>query len=272
MKWIDRLRAAFKAHDEAAFEALAKTRDGENPFAKESDEDEEKKKKDEDESKTADALSAIASTLSTIDSRLTALETRDAKAKDEDEDEDEEKKKKKDAPTEDEAEEEADEKAKKDSDADGKTEDEDEESEEEKEAKGKGKTGDSAGLRDEAIDVFARAEILSPGLQMPTFDAAATPARTKDALCNLRRKALETAFNAGTYRDAITPFLGKTPDFKKLTCDAMTSAFVGASEIVRRTNNAQNLSSTFDGAKDAAKVASSISNINRRNAEFWARK
>jgi hypothetical protein len=192
-------------------------------------EEEKKKKKDEEESKTSDTLKRYNDTLA-------ALETRDAKrVKDEAEAEEseEEKKKKKD------------------------------------EEDAEGKTSDSAALAEAAQDTFARAEILSPGLHMPTFDAKATPDKTRDALCVLKRKALSTAFD-GRYRDIVTPFLGATPDFKTLTCDAVASAFLGASEIVRRENNAQ-AKVTFDAGKQAAGVANTISSINARNAAFWKR-
>jgi hypothetical protein len=152
---------------------------------------------------------------------------------------------------------------------DKKSKDEDEEDKDEKE---EAKTGDSAALVSEAQDVFARAEILSPGLHMPTVDAKTKGGlkKTSDALCGLRRKALQTAFE-GKHRDAVTPFLGATPEFKTLTCDAIRSAFVGASEIVRLQNNGAQKTGTFDASKNAASISKSVSAINAANREFWKR-
>ena len=239
IKLLDRLRTAFKARDEKEFEeGLTAVTDAE---AEETEEEKkkrlekEKEEKKDDESKT---LVKVLDSLKALDSRLATLETRDKKAADEAEETEEEKKKR--------------------------------EAKEKKDKEEEGKTGDSAALVTEAQDVAARAEILSPGLHMPTFDRKASAQSTRDALCGLKRKALSTAFD-GKYRDAITPFLGSSPDFKTLTCDALASAFIGASEIVRRENNAQSTQGTFDGGKAAAGMAQQISAINKKNAEFWAR-
>jgi hypothetical protein len=244
-KFIDRLRTAFKARDEAAHEKVL------DEAVKDDDEDEteeEKKKrlaKEAKESKTEDTLARVADSLKAIDSRLATLETRDAqrvKDAEKDDDETEEEKKKREA----------------------------------KEAKDKAdaKTSDAASVAAELQDTIARAEILSPGLQFPTVDAAAGTAKTRDAMCALRTKALSAAFISGKNRDAITPFVGQSPDFGKLTCDQTTSAFIGASEIVKRENNRGSGSgnATFDGAKNAHTVANTISEMNRRNTEFWGKR
>jgi hypothetical protein len=199
--------------------------------AEEEETDEEKKKRLAKEKEDAKKTTdAIAS----LGERLLKLETRDAES----EETDEEKKKRL--------------------------------AKEKEAAEKEGKTGDSAALVDEVKDTQARAEILSPGVRMPTFDAKATPHATRDALCGLRRVALQKAFEGGSFRDAIEPFVGKTPDFPKLTCDALTNAFIGASEIVRRSNNSAS-KATFDSTRVAAGVANSINEMNRRNADFWKR-
>ena len=248
-KWFDRLRATFKARDEAEFEKTLT----DEPTMDDAEESEEEKKKREAEEgkKTADALTKVADALTTLTDRVAKLETRDAKAKDDGEETEEEKKKR-------EAEEAAGKKT------------EDDESDEEKKKKAEDKARDSAALVTEAQEVFARAEILSPGLQMPTVDSAADPKKTRDSLCALKRKALASAL-AGSNRDAVVPLVGANPTFDALTCDALNLAFVGASEIVKRQNTAAQTRVTFDAGKNAAGVANSISAINRRNAEFWAR-
>ena len=235
IKLLDRLRTAFKARDEKEFEeGLTAVTDAE---AEETEEEKKKRLEKEKDEKTSDSLAKVLDSLKALDSRLATLETRDKKAADEAEETEEEKKKR--------------------------------EAKEKKDKEEEGKTGDSAALASEVQDVFARAEILSPGLHMPTFDAKASAQSTRDAICGLKRKALSAAFD-GKYRDAITPFLGSSPDFKALTCDALASAFIGASEIVRRENNAQT-HVTFDSSSTAAQVAKSIGDINRKNAAFWAR-
>lgn len=245
-KWMDKLRAAFKARDEAGMEAALEESTKATADEAEAEETEEEKKKREEEEaakKTGDSLANLAATLDSLNARLAALETRDAKSKDEDEDEDGEKKK-----TEDEKE---------------------EESEEEKKAAADKKAKDSAALVRDSQDVFARAEILSPGLKLPTFDAASDPAKVQDSLCALKRAALEAAFSNPKTRDAVSPLLTGV-NVPKLTCDALHATFVGASEIVRRVNNAQT-TVTFDSAKSASSVATTISAMNRQARDFWAR-
>lgn len=234
VRWFDSLRAAFKSRDEGAFEKTLT----DEPTQDEAETEEEKKKREAAEAeskKTSDALVKLADAVNGFNTRLAKLETRDAEGETE-----EEKKKR-------EAKEQADKVDK------------------------EGKTGDSAALAETVQDVFARAEILSPGIHMPTFDAKAAPRATRDAMCALRLKAVQTAFESGKYRDAITPFLGAAPDFKALTCDAVNSAFIGASEIVRRSNNVQP-QATFDGAQAAHGMAKQITEMNRRAAEFWGQR
>ena len=85
---VDRLMAAFRSKDEAAFK---KTLDEAKLPEEESEEEKEKREAKEKADKTADAIGAIAATLKTIDARLAAVEkTKDEahEGKTEDEDED----------------------------------------------------------------------------------------------------------------------------------------------------------------------------------------
>lgn len=220
LKFIDKLRAAFKNRDEAEHEKALEeaTKD-----ASEEETEEEKKKKAE-EKETKDALSKALDAINGLTKRVTDLE------------------------------------AKKD--------DEDEEEEATEDGKKKKKAKDSAELRDEHIDVLARAEILAPGIHVPTFDAASDPQKTRDAMCGLRLKALQAA-QEGKFKDTVEMLVGKGRDLKSLTCDAVASAFVATSEIVRRENNAQQ-TRTSTGDNKQPNIASSIADMNQRNAAFWA--
>ena len=229
IKLLDKLRAAWKARDEKAFEETLAETETTNDDA-ESKKDDDKKKDDEKE--THDALSKVLDAIKALDSRMSALETKDKKSKDDEVESAEEE------------------------DADSKKDD-------------GAATADSAELASAAQDTLARAEVLAPGLHMPTVDAK-EPGKFRDALCGLKRKALTQAFE-GKYRDSIALF-GNPEPFKTMTCDAIAHAFVGASEIVRRENNASSAQiNTFDAGTNAKKVATAIGDINRRNAEFWKR-
>jgi len=224
----DRIRTAFRAKDEAALEeALEEAKKTEDE-----DDDEDKEAK-----KTSDALAIILKRMDAQDAAIASLKA--AKAKDSDDDDDDKKKE-----TED----------------DGEDDDEDDK---------KSRTGDSAPVtRATFMDVAARAEILAPGFKVPTFDAKADPKKANDALCGCKRKALDTAYATDDGRKAIEPFLaGRTADFGKMSCAALDSVFVGASELMRQANNARGVRQGIT-TKDFGR-ASSVSDINRRNREFW---
>ncbi|WP_448952140.1 DUF2213 domain-containing protein [Labrys neptuniae] len=145
---------------------------------------------------------------------------------------------------------------------------EDEEPDEEKDKNKEGRTTDSVSLRAEFQDTVARAEILSPGIKLPTFDAKTERKKTSDTICALRRKALKAAFAKDETRKHVAPFVaGDSPDFSKLTCDAARLAFIGASELAKSANNAAVAPRGFATAD--AGMRDSIKDMNKRNAEFW---
>jgi len=150
--------------------------------------------------------------------------------------------------------------------------DEDPDAEEDGEGEGKEKvkTGDSSALHGEFTDTVARAEILAPGVKLPTFDAKADKKKTADSLCALRRKAMTTAFKDDAKKGHFKPFLTTdSPDFSTMSCDAVKLIFNGASELAKIGNNSGN--ATRDAsARDTTR--NTIADINKRNSEFWNRK
>jgi len=185
-----------------------------------------------------DSLKAIADSVAAIGERVTKLEA---------------------GPTNDSEEEKKDEETK-DDDGDGDdAETQDSDDEEEKKDDEKKSTSDSASLRDEFQDAKARAEILAPGVKLPTFDAKAAGKKTSDSLCVLRRRALKAALtndNAAIVKSVV----GKT-DVSKMTCDAAAMAFNAASEMVKAKNKTS-VSRTVD-SQAASK------DINQIHADFW---
>ncbi len=226
--FMDRVRAAFKNRDEAELEEALK----ESTSDEEAETEEEKKKreaKEAEDRKTADALAALLTRVTDLEVKL-----KDRKSNDDEANETEEEKK----------------------------------AREEKEAKEKeGKSNDSAALLAEAQDVRSRVEILSPGFAVPTHDAAGDAKTVRDSHCAMKRAALAAAYASPKTRDAVAPLLANV-DLQKLSCDALHSTFVGASEIVRHTNNSQSKGTT-DGVQAPVRAADSIAAMNRKNAEFW---
>lgn len=274
--WADRIMTAFKARDEAALEeAIAEARDemtegaggeGEHkvvieikgPTAAEATTDEEAEEKKDPVAETTDDEGEAPPAwfkkfADGIESRLSKLEGGATTDADPDEEKDE------DAETTEDAELEL-----------GET-TADEEAIAER-ADPAESTRDSASLATAFQDMIARAEILAPGVKLPTFDGKVTRKITRDRMCAFRRRALDKAFADEDTRQVLLPIAGRNPDVKKLTCDAVTLLFNAGSELVKNANSA--ITSTgyvHDHAGGAAKPAT-ISDINQKNRDFWRSK
>lgn len=99
------------------------------------------------------------------------------------------------------------------------------------------KARDSRYLKDSFKDTIALAEILSPGIRIPTFDSAATPATTAKRICKLRKQALDMAYGTGATRPIIEDLLnGKALDTSRMTCDAARVLFRSAAAVKRNSN------------------------------------
>ncbi|GAQ30223.1 bacteriophage protein [Ralstonia sp. NT80] len=121
-------------------------------------------------------------------------------------------------------------------------------------------TGDSAALRIEFQDAMARAEILAPGVQLPTFDSKAAPKKTTDSICVLRRRALRAALQ-NEHADLVKAVSGGA-DVSKMTCDSAKAVFNASSELVKAKNKAAKTTTTDTGPKK---------DINQIHNEFWAK-
>lgn len=225
----DMLMKAFKAKDADEVEKLAKE-------AEDAAEEEEEGKKDKE---TADAIRALDKKFSdrfkSLDEQMEEL-----KKKVEDDDED-------------------------DDDDDGKVTDTVINAE-------TGEKLDDAGVKlytGDAMKVIAsRAEILAPGTKVPTFDAKTTDAQRVKALCACQRKALDTAFATDAGKAAIEPFVGGRT-IATLPLAQLNAAFMGASELMKRANNAGGSSSV--STRDFGR-ATTVGDINKANREFWSKR
>lgn len=127
-------------------------------------------------------------------------------------------------------------------------------------------------------DVIARAEILSPGIQMLTADAQKDASNVETFM----RESLEKANATDEGKEAIKPFLAGR-EIKTLTGDALLGVFNGAAEVTRVRNNAKAApASTFPSASSNPFVAKTadgkpISTADRlvqqqkANSEFWSK-
>lgn len=135
------------------------------------------------------------------------------------------------------------------------------------------KAKDSKYFADSFQDTVAMAEILVPGIRVPTFDGAQKPGTTFKKICGLRRQALDLAYAQPATRATLDDVLGgKELNTKNMTCDAVRTLFRAAASAQRNLNNAQ-ASRTGDTTKSTAKVGPrSLADINRLNAEKYATK
>ncbi|HIH2710307.1 TPA: DUF2213 domain-containing protein [Burkholderia cenocepacia] len=123
------------------------------------------------------------------------------------------------------------------------------------------RTGDSTALRDQFQDALSRAEILAPGVRLPTFDAKAVRKKTVDAICVLRRRALRAAMD-NENAELVKSVVGGA-NVASMTCDSVAAFFNAASEVVRSKNSGVTQRRTNDSTQTERK------DINEIHAEFW---
>lgn len=145
----------------------------------------------------------------------------------------------------------------------------------------RGRVGDSTSLASDFQEMLARAAVLAPGHRLPTFDASRSARTTVDAMCNFRRTTLARAWSTDDGREVIGRLYHpkRRADFSRdaMTCDAVTALFNGASELARGANT-QDASRRFAAVMDhgremvgATVKTPSIAEMNKRNAEAWAK-
>lgn len=100
------------------------------------------------------------------------------------------------------------------------------------------KARDSAFMADSFQETASIAEILAPGISIPTFDAASDPKNTLNAVIKLRRTALDLAYATPEGRGVIDTLLGgKTLDCGAMKGDEMRTLFRAAGAMRRAQNN-----------------------------------
>ena len=205
---------------------------------KKTDDEESEEEEEKEDKKTTDAIASLTATVDSL-AKVVAKLVKDAdenpvkKVDDDDEEDDEEKEKTDDSVIEPETTPKAD---------DGTT-----------------YTGDKLS------EVFSRAEVLAPGIAIPTGDAA----KAKDAAAVVMRKALDVAYATADGKKHIDVFLmGR--DLKKLTVDSLAGVFNGAAELARISNNNVALRAK-SATKDFGKPTT-VASINAANKAFWATK
>ena len=108
------------------------------------------------------------------------------------------------------------------------------------------------------------AEILAPGLKIPTHDSAAA----LDVVPSFLHTALATADATPVGKQCIAPFLHGR-EIKSLSGESLVSVFTGAAELMRLRNNDGVKPGAVKPTRDFGKPQS-VAEINAKNSEFWA--
>jgi hypothetical protein len=231
---LDKLMRAFKAEDADEVEKIAKEV-----------EDDESEENDNPDKKTEDTLHKILDRLTALDAEMAEIK-KDMQAKDEKGDDDD------------------------DDEDDGETADDGDLTEPETAAK-LDQSGITLYTGDTAEKIVALAEILAPGVRLPTFDGKTTDAQRAAALCQCQRKALDTAYKTDAGRELITPFLGtRTPNFQKLPAALVHAAFIGAANMLKARNNDAATRPGITGGGFGKTV--DVATLNAKHRAFWAQR
>lgn len=266
-KVIDLLRRAFKAKDEKELEDIAKDAAGELDVP-ENHTHVHVNLSDPKTAGTGDArdeggdhekrLSSLEEGHEKILAKLDDLSKKIDGTRDSRDDETPEEKK---------AREEAEKKAKAARDAEEKIEDDLEEEAPEGTQDKARKARDSVYLEDSFRDTVALAEILAPGIRIPTFDRASDPKKSLDGICNLRRSALDLAYAVPETRGFIDEANGgKAFDLKNMSCGAVRTLFRSVAAMKKSANNGRR--STGD-LRSASSAPLTLAELNKRNREKY---
>lgn len=136
--------------------------------------------------------------------------------------------------------------------------------------------GDSTSLKGPWQELLSRAEVLAPGIRMPTFDAKASAKSTQEAMCGFRRKVLNEALKEDDTRDVIENIHEGRPELRQMTCDAVKTLFNAASSMVQQANSKRAVAHVQDGVNyrdmpGNKNMQATVQGINQKNADFWAK-
>ena len=135
------------------------------------------------------------------------------------------------------------------------------------------KTKDSRYLVDSLINTMAMAEIIAPGISMPTADASAAAIKTAKSICNLRKKALKIASTNDSAGLVFELNSGKELNLDRMSCSAARQLFTAVA-LSKRNENRSSVR-----VKDHLTVPSneiqrqpSIRELNEFNRQRWSKK
>ena len=137
------------------------------------------------------------------------------------------------------------------------------------------KAGDAAArLQDQWQDMIADAEIIIPGVRIPTVDSK-HPVNVINTMCGFRRRVLNHIsqdLEQGTDLESIT----RGSDLRRMTCDSVTTTFRALAAMYRDRNNQASISFAPAGSVPGARQVGSVNSlsdlrkrINDHADEIW---
>jgi len=137
------------------------------------------------------------------------------------------------------------------------------------------KATDSALLSDSFQETLSLAEILVPGIQVPTYDRAAKPKVTIDAMCALRKKALEVTYATADGRAMVDSVLGGAAplNLATMSCRDQRALFRAVGGL-RKTLNSKdahrpNVTDLRPNSQDIKGPIKSIADLNEFNRKRY---
>lgn len=135
------------------------------------------------------------------------------------------------------------------------------------------KARDSQYLGDSFQEAVALAEVLVPGIRVPTFDKAMDPKKTFDAICLLRKTALDLAYSQPEGRAIVDQVNGGKPlDITNMHCRDVRSLFRAVGVVKKQANNNTTHTTVDVGAGGGLGVKGKIrspADLNKRLAEMY---
>lgn len=134
------------------------------------------------------------------------------------------------------------------------------------------KAKDSAYMEDSFTSTVAAAEIIAPGIKLPTFDRAIKPMDSFKQVCNLRRQALTMGLNDSATNSIIQEARGgRTLDaagVKAMDCGAVRGLFFGVAAAKKRANNTG--AAVRDSGRAVTKTTT-LADLNKKHSEHYTR-
>jgi hypothetical protein len=137
---------------------------------------------------------------------------------------------------------------------------------------------DSSFMADSFQETAALAEVLCPGIRVPTFDSAASPKKSLDSICNLRRTALDHAYHADVaVRQTVDAIGGK--NYATMDCGQLRPVFLAAGEFKKLANNGAGGGGRTTDAREGYRGGGAVggpkltlADINKRNRDFYSKR